>query len=193
MGFGLTISNLEYLPQNPTSDDFIKIKYHYSFTAQPCTRDSFNYSVSGSLIRINVYYNVGFALSPIAGDDSLTITNLLPDNYTVMVKITDNTNYSSDSAYLPNLMMVKSTTSLSNASDDVFDIYPNPVKGTVFYKGLQGKAQILILDVHGRTIKTLVSNSDQGDIDVSTFVDGLYLIRVEQGGKAINRKMIVIK
>jgi hypothetical protein len=184
-----SIKDLQCFPSEATSNDWIKIRYQYNFTAQPCTRDSFNVTVVDKLIQINVYYNVGFALSPISGYDSLTINRLQPDTYTLVVKTIDIANHYSDSTSIS--LTINQGYTWDHLSSENLDLLFTLTNDKIYYNCLQAVSTLTVYDLHGFRVKSYQLNNDEGVIDLSSLKNGIYFIRIEQDGKTMNKKMIV--
>jgi hypothetical protein len=184
-----SVKNLDYFPKQATSNDLIQVKFQYNFTSQPCTRDSFTVSVINNRILFNVYYRVGFALSPISGYDSLTINRLQPGDYTLVVKTIDLANHYSDSASTS--LNIKQVIVLTGLTGDNQDLCITPTNNKIFYTHLEAASTIRIFDLYGSMVQTFTLNSGNGSIDVSNIKNGIYFVRFEQGEKTVTKKWIV--
>ena len=84
--------------------------------------------------------------------------------------------------------------SVSENIDDIkFEIYPNPADDFI-YIDLLGKIKeerILITDLLGRNYSVKLSGDNK--IDISTFPEGVYFIRLTENGKTTAAKKIVIQ
>ena len=78
-----------------------------------------------------------------------------------------------------------------------FNVYPNPAKDVVtFATNVANNSEIVIMDITGKTIKTITFNTTKQAIDVSEFDSGIYFytIRDRVSGKVLhNNKIIVTK
>ncbi|PKP43952.1 MAG: hypothetical protein CVT95_11575, partial [Bacteroidetes bacterium HGW-Bacteroidetes-12] len=78
-----------------------------------------------------------------------------------------------------------------------FNVYPNPAKNVVtFATNVANNSEIAIMDITGKTIKTITFNTTKQAIDVSGFDSGIYFytIRDRVSGKVLhNNKIIVTK
>jgi hypothetical protein len=77
----------------------------------------------------------------------------------------------------------KQETTFMNAAPNELELYlyPNPVMDKLFLRGLSGKTIILfIYDEQGRLIGQKECNSDEIEIDVSSFSDGIYFLKVNE-------------
>lgn len=190
IGQGSSISKLEYFPKEVKADDSIKIKYHYFFSSQPCRKDSFNTLIKDSIVTINVYFTVGTAASPSAGNDSISLSKLSPRKYRVLVKINRNNKYScSDSI----LLMVDKASEVKDLSNSKLMIYTNPAMNIIYYNGLDKQSNIKIFDCLGKMKKTIQTSNEKGEIDVSDFGNGIFLIRIEQKHQTRNYKISLFK
>lgn len=72
-----------------------------------------------------------------------------------------------------------------------FSIYPNPVtEKLTIDAGVIVKANITLTDLSGRVVISSKMNQSLYQMDVSTLADGVYMIKVEYGGKSITRKIV---
>ncbi len=82
---------------------------------------------------------------------------------------------------------------LSNADfeiNDAIQIYPNPTKNRMALKTIKPFSQIQLIDVQGRVIATVYKNSNEIEIDMNNFSDGIYLIKIISENKIETRKII---
>jgi Secretion system C-terminal sorting domain len=81
--------------------------------------------------------------------------------------------------------------------DNAVKIYPNPVRTQLFIEieanteGGNLLSNIQIFDATGRLIQAQKTNNDLLNIDVSAFASGIYVVKVERGGKYLTKKFIV--
>ncbi|MBP6511420.1 MAG: lamin tail domain-containing protein [Bacteroidia bacterium] len=78
------------------------------------------------------------------------------------------------------------------------DVYPNPSRGivTINYKATQGKAvNVRVSDILGNELKfvTLKANASVGQIDLSEYHNGIYLIKVQSGASQTVKRIILNK
>ncbi len=60
-------------------------------------------------------------------------------------------------------------------------LYPNPVKSTLYIKGLQEQSTVYILSVKGAVIKTVKVKNSSTQVNVSDLKTGMYLLRYFDG------------
>ncbi len=78
------------------------------------------------------------------------------------------------------------------------EVYPNPTRGIVSinYKAANGKAvNVRVNDILGNELKfvTMKANATVGQIDLSDFHNGIYLIKVESGTSQTVKRIILNK
>lgn len=71
------------------------------------------------------------------------------------------------------------------------EMYPNPAKGSVYFK-LETSAQISILDLSGKEVKTATINTS-GSINLTGINNGVYLIRIETDTETTTKRLIIKK
>lgn len=68
-------------------------------------------------------------------------------------------------------------------------IYPNPVKNVLtIKKNIKKTDKIRIIDLTGKTIKTIESNSNK--IDVSSLLKGIYFLEITTNDSVLVQKLI---
>lgn len=84
------------------------------------------------------------------------------------------------------------TTGLNDRQiDNVLAVYPNPASGFVTLSNVPMGATITISDMLGRRVYNSVPNQTQITVSTTGFAKGIYNVRVEKGGMAANRKLMV--
>jgi len=78
------------------------------------------------------------------------------------------------------------------------DVFPNPSKGiiNINYKAANGKAvNVRVSDILGNELKnvTLKANSTSGQIDLSDFHNGIYLVKVAAGSMQTVKRIVLNK
>ncbi|MCL1867847.1 MAG: alpha-amylase family glycosyl hydrolase [Paludibacter sp.] len=69
------------------------------------------------------------------------------------------------------------TSGITNIDANQFMIYPNPVKDELFFTSSSEKNNVEILDITGKTVVNLKSNSGNS-VDVSNLTSGIYFIKI---------------
>jgi hypothetical protein len=76
-----------------------------------------------------------------------------------------------------------------------FDLYPNPATDGVFIDlnddTRSKSAEVTIIDLNGRVIKTVILNSDDLRLKTDDLSPGIYFVRLKSGNKEFTRKMAV--
>lgn len=76
--------------------------------------------------------------------------------------------------------------SVDCASDNI-TLYPNPTNDVLFITGLDASSKYTVLTASGKVIYQNMTNSQ---LDLSSFAEGVYLLRVEHNGKVITHKVV---
>lgn len=87
------------------------------------------------------------------------------------------------------------TTSVENIKDEFsFNIYPNPANDFVTITNLPIGSTMRILDITGKVVySSAITNEQTTTINTTDFINGIYLIRIENNGNIANRKLVVNK
>ena len=71
-------------------------------------------------------------------------------------------------------------------------IYPNPATSNIHVSGINGEAQVSIIDMTGRMVKNVnVAEMDNATINVEDVADGIYFVKVQQEGNCKVDKVII--
>ena len=83
---------------------------------------------------------------------------------------------------------------VGNASERcTVSIYPNPATSqtTVSVDGLNGKAELCVIDMSGRNVMATVMNDNTVQLDISRLAAGTYFVRISGEGISATRKLVV--
>src|SRR5690606_26449901 len=84
------------------------------------------------------------------------------------------------------------TTSVENIKDNFsFNIFPNPANDFVTITHLPSGSKLKVMDITGKTVYNSVVQSEQTVINTSDFVNGVYIIQIENNGSISNKKLII--
>lgn len=83
--------------------------------------------------------------------------------------------------------------SIAENQDLIFEVYPNPTKGEITINLNSANSIIYIVDINGKTIKTLRVQKSQTVIDLSEFENGIYFIKVKTENDIITKKISLIR
>jgi hypothetical protein len=72
-----------------------------------------------------------------------------------------------------------------------FSVYPNPANEDVTVQTKSPASTIEICDMLGRTIATIIPNSNSTTINTSQFAEGVYLLKVKNGNAISTQKLSV--
>lgn len=94
--------------------------------------------------------------------------------------------------YMVRLSWVVSAKDMVN---NYLSVFPNPSQGTIQIEGLKGAGSTWnLLDLNGRTIQTgKFENSISQTLDLAGVQDGIYQLRISDGGSLQTRKIVIQK
>lgn len=82
--------------------------------------------------------------------------------------------------------------------DNALQLYPNPSSGIINlnfanYSSFE-KTKITVLDIEGKKLKTIenIANSNS-KIDLSSFNNGIYFLKIQADGESTTKKIIISK
>lgn len=125
--------------------------------------------------------------------NSYTFTGVAATTYTVRVRALCENDETSDWSAASTF-----STPAEQGIDDVnasysVNLYPNPAneKVTVSVAGLNGKAQVSVIDMSGRTVLTSTMEGDSAQLNVSKLAQGTYFVRINGENISTVRKLVV--
>lgn len=86
------------------------------------------------------------------------------------------------------------TTSITNYnSEPSISLYPNPANEFITISDIPVGSTIKVLDVRGKVIYSMVNMDEQTIINSENFVNGIYIVRIENNGIVVNKKLLIGK
>ncbi len=67
-------------------------------------------------------------------------------------------------------------------------MYPNPTKGIIHLEGLNAKSIITVTDIFGKTVLTVENTNN---VDLSTYANGVYFVKVNSGNSIHTEKVVL--
>jgi|GEM_PF-2487881 len=74
-----------------------------------------------------------------------------------------------------------------------FNAFPNPAKDVVTIGNVPGGSSVKVTDITGKTVYNAVISNKQTTINTSGFVNGVYIIQVENNGTVAHSKLMISK
>lgn len=182
------------IPQNPTTNDFIKIVTEVHTPNQGILVDQMH-TVNSSTKDIVLHgcYWQGMLTAIQEHVDTFMIGQLPVGNYTIhrnaYMSTTQQHCSRIDSNKTTNMLQVTGlTTSIEELGlNGTVRVYPNPSKEILFCSGSFGES--FIYSANGSLVKQATSRKD-GSIDIRDLADGLYFIRFSQKDKTSTVKFV---
>lgn len=85
---------------------------------------------------------------------------------------------------------VLNTTGIFTDNDEMFSIFPNPVKSGLFYMGTEAD-QLEIINITGQVVRTINGVLQNQSIDVSSLNKGVYILRIKKDINYSQHKIII--
>ncbi|PCH91816.1 MAG: hypothetical protein COB85_08745 [Bacteroidetes bacterium] len=193
-----TIDSVNIIPNNPTTLDTVKLIGYTFHPYSDCPMTSSSVNINNDTITVNVSHSLGIMPTTCISIDTLTIGILYAGTYELTYHLADTappTTYDIDTIIFT--VQQSSGLQLSDNSEPRIKIYPNPTNEIVTIKTTSTRPQnitISIIDIQGKTIfsETLQSSVKlTKTLDLSTYIKGIYLIKVETPVEQITRKIVV--
>lgn len=86
--------------------------------------------------------------------------------------------------------------STASVNDDIIaniSMYPNPTTGVLHINSEATGYEVVIIDLTGKTVFTKVGLSNNQNIDLTDFNNGIYVVKVRMDGSFITKKIVVRK
>lgn len=80
---------------------------------------------------------------------------------------------------------------INEMNDAKLNVYPNPASSTVFVETTMNNAQIDIIDLTGRCVKSVKLTDNISSININDIENGVYFITIQDAGNRIVEKLIV--
>ena len=96
-------------------------------------------------------------------------------------------------AAIPDTVVYVLPTAIENSPVSSVNFYPNPVQGVLYYNitGYSGTAELSIYDMVGSLVYVNTFNDAVGNIDMSSFRTGAYILKVKMGNNVLVKKLLV--
>jgi hypothetical protein len=122
---------------------------------------------------------------------SFEVNQLKPNNsysYAVIARF-DNNQESELSNWIQ--LTTKNTTKVNNSNCLKLNIYPNPASDYISVKGVEKGAEIKLVNLSGRLVQQLVTQTSNERISLKGIKQGVYFVVVENGGTQLSGKVMV--
>lgn len=97
--------------------------------------------------------------------------------YSVQLTVTNDAG--SDVKQEVNLITVEEKVGVENTSNVKIELYPNPVSGELFIKGITNPVAVEIFDMIGRKVLQQMVSKESAMVQVSSLKEGLYLVKID--------------
>ena len=84
------------------------------------------------------------------------------------------------------------TIDIEDAEIASVSMFPNPASSAVTLSGVAG-SQVQLFDLSGRRLFVIESAEENQQLDVSSLAEGLYIVRISDGGRSVVQKLNVIR
>ena len=116
-----------------------------------------------------------------------SIVHTFAEQGTYKIKLTAcNRNLACDT--ISKLISIEKSTSVFTVYEETVKIYPNPVRNTIYIKGITESYNAIIYDLLGRK-RISIENSEENYININSFESALYILEIELNGIKIRRKI----
>jgi len=144
-------------------------------------------------VDIDILNTEGSDIDDLVIEDVWTTGTLaLPDNIMMQLVVELRSNSGSEAVFIDNIIIEgESTLAVNDEVNNPFSIYPNPTnqKFISIDSSLDGDKTIVLFDILGKEVlNTTISNNK---LNISSFLSGVYFIKINQGDKSSTQKLII--
>lgn len=191
----LTSSNTSYISRvvGPWSESTINWNNQPSFTTIDQVTLAQSVTSHQDYLNINVMSMVQYMVNNPTQSHGFVLRLANEINYCALIfASSDNT----DPTKHPKLVItyaVHTGTADRPASVPEISVYPNPTTGVVSISNGKPHSQVEVevLDIFGRRVRSLSSDSDTFNLDLTDLVNGTYLLQIKVGSKRYLRKVVL--
>lgn len=87
-------------------------------------------------------------------------------------------------------VVVSSSIGIDQEKNYTFSVYPNPSTGIFYIKGINGNANVRVLNIIGAELMNINLESTEA-LDLSTFTKGIYMLEINANGSKEVQKVII--
>ncbi len=90
---------------------------------------------------------------------------------------------------------ISESTSVKDLNTNTLQVYPNPTSGILNFNLTENNTTINIIDITGKTLKTVKTNSTKVSVNLNTFANGLYFYNVidNEGNTVATNRFVIAK
>lgn len=74
--------------------------------------------------------------------------------------------------------------------EDNIILYPNPTQNKIVVSGLRGESELIVMDLKGGVLESIRTQSENQEIDLSAFSDGIYVVQIRSKSGIFTKKVI---
>lgn len=176
------------------------LDFSFSPNSNICPNKDVNFTVASSSVRSGWTYRWSETSSSL-NTDGETITHSFPTGGIKSVRLSADSSGCKANDVSKNVTILAATdakckTSITSASIDNIDVFPNPVRdGKLFIQNSGNQAySFRITDMLGKVVSSDKSNTGKdGLIDLSNSPNGIYFIEIDSKGEKIVKKIVLNK
>ncbi len=114
------------------------------------------------------------------------VVSLAADTGNILIRFRSYNGFGNN-LYIDNVRIGNFTSSHDQLRRDSFLVYPNPTSGLLYITGLPLQSEILLTDITGRLISSLIMDKPATSVDFQKIPPGIYLIKTSVGTKKVVR------
>jgi len=90
---------------------------------------------------------------------------------------------------------ISTSTSVDELSNNTVSVYPNPTNGILNFNMVKENSTINIIDITGKTLKTVKTNTTKVSMNLNTFANGLYFYNItdSEGNTVATNRFVIAK
>jgi PKD repeat protein len=128
----------------------------------------------------------------VSSEQNPVVVYEIPGTYDVSLTVQNA--QGNDTKTIQNFVTVDSTIGISDLSQSLFRVYPNPATADIIHiSGSEIIDEVMLMDLSGKILIRKSENSSHLQLETSGLANGIYLIKISSGKNVHNSRLAIIK
>lgn len=193
------IDSLKIIPANPNTGSVVKVIGFTTFSSAGCSISSSSVNIAGNLITVRANHSVGMLTMICHSKDTITLGTFAAGVYTVNYSVY-NANSTSSLTPLDNTSTTFTIQALSGIHENQSTgnnviVFPNPAADFVIISQITKSkmpVKVEVLNITGKIIGSYVFDDGQFNIDLKSFVPGIYFMKINNDETGVVSKKLIV-
>ena len=127
--------------------------------------------------------------NPLTGFNEITYNELTPETAYYVVVVAKNE--ADEWVLVKSEVTTPKPDGYAELDETSFNVYPNPATSTIFVETSMNNAQVSIIDITGRCVKSVELTENVSAINISDINNGVYFIMIQNENNRVVEKLVV--